>query len=375
MTFKILSLDGGGIRGVLSARLLQQVETTLAAKKGQKLHEYFDLVSGTSTGSILTAGIACQMSTQDMIDIYLEQGKNIFLDSVRKQRGWRVVSQAIGSGVLYPHEEGEQGLAKVLQKKLIHRELGKDAKIGQITKPNILIPAYDVYSRNTTWFNNSDPTVWYSNLELWKICTASASAPTFFPPYQLPYNDDQKLPHIDGGVSANNPALLAIAHALYIGKQNGINLSDIAVLSIGTGNTTRVYKYEEIKKWGQFGWAGHLPDMFMNPAAQNAEAICYQIMESAGRDYLRLDFDLNQQLKGDPQPGRLRELLDKPYNKYIAAQKKQNKEVSEDIDNPENCPSLMEAAECYLEVGKVYYKDPKVPVKVQEAIEQFIESN
>jgi len=95
MTFKILSLDGGGIRGVLSARLLQQVETTLAAKKGQKLHEYFDLVSGTSTGSILTAGIACQMSTQDMINIYLEEGKNIFLDSVRKQRGWRVVSQAL----------------------------------------------------------------------------------------------------------------------------------------------------------------------------------------------------------------------------------------------------------------------------------------
>lgn len=59
MTFKILSLDGGGIRGVLSAILLKQVEDTIREKKGQKLHEYFDLVAGTSTGSILTGGIAC----------------------------------------------------------------------------------------------------------------------------------------------------------------------------------------------------------------------------------------------------------------------------------------------------------------------------
>jgi hypothetical protein len=373
MTFKIISLDGGGIRGVLSARLLQQVETTLAEKKGQKLHEYFDLVSGTSTGSILTAGIACQMSAQEMINIYLQEGNNIFLESIRQQRNWRKLSQGIGSGVLYPHQQGEQGLAKILQKKLLHTELGKDAKIGQITTPNILIPAYDVYSRNTTWFSNSDPTAWYSNLELWKICTASASAPTFFPPYELPYNDDQKLPHIDGGVSANNPTLSAIAHALYIGKQNGLKLTDITVLSIGTGNTTRAYEYEDIKKWGQLGWARHLPDMFMSPAAQNAEAICYHIMESAERDYLRLDFDLNQQLKGAPQPGRLRGLLDKPYNKYIAEVKQKYEKVREDIDNPDNCPQLIEAAECYLECGQVYYKTEWV--SVQKAIEQFIESN
>jgi patatin-like phospholipase/acyl hydrolase len=373
MTFKILSLDGGGIRGVLSARLLQQVETVLQEKKGQKLHEYFDLVSGTSTGSILTAGIACQMSAQEMIDIYLKEGNNIFLESIRKQRDWRKLSQAIGSGVLYPHEQGEQGLAKILQKKLVHPELGKDAKIGQITNPNILIPAYDVYSRNTTWFNNSDPTAWYSNLEIWKICTASASAPTFFPPYELPYNADQKLPHIDGGVSTNNPTLSAIAHALFTQKQKGLKLSDITVLSIGTGNTTRAYKYEDIKKWGQLGWAEHLPDMFMSPAAQNSEAICYHILESAERDYLRLDFDLNLQLKGDTQPGRLRELLDKPYNKYVAEVKQKYDKVSEDIDNPDNCPQLIEAAECYLECGQAYYQNQWC--SVQKAIDQFIESN
>ncbi|MEG3838329.1 MULTISPECIES: patatin-like phospholipase family protein [unclassified Microcoleus] len=374
MTFKILSLDGGGIRGVLSATILKQVETTIQEKTGQKLHEYFDLISGTSTGSILAAAITCQMNVQQMIDFYLEEGKNIFLPSVREARKWRKVSQALGSNLLYPHEQGEQGLAKILQKKLIHPELGSP-KMSEIDRPYILIPAYDVYSRNTTWFTNNpaDAKTWYDNIELWKICTASASAPTFFPPYNLPYNEEQSLPHIDGGVSANNPALVAIAHALLIEKQNKLQLSDIAVLSIGTGNTTCPYSYEEINEWGQLGWARRLPDMFMNPAAQNSEAICYQIMESTGGDYLRLDFDLNQRFQGEQQPGRLRRTLtkrEKPYNEYIKTQKNQSKEISEEIDNPDNCEELKDAAECYLDCGEVYYKNQKVPVV--EAIQQFI---
>lgn len=374
MTFKILSLDGGGIRGVLSATILKQVETTLQEKTGKKLHEYFDLISGTSTGSILAAAIACQMNVQQMIDIYFKEGKDIFLQSVRDARKLRIISQALGSNLLYPHEQGEQGLAKILQKKLIHPELGSP-KISEIAGPHILIPAYDVYSRNTTWFTNNPPgsKVWYDNIELWKICTASASAPTFFPPYKLRYNEEQSLPHIDGGVSANNPALVAIAHALLIEKQNKLQLSDIAVLSIGTGNTTRPYSYEEVKGWGQLGWAGHLPDMFMNPAAQNSEAICYQIMESTGADYLRLDFDLNERLQGELQPGRLRPTLtkrEKPYNKYIRTKKNLYQEISEDIDNPDNCEELKDAAECYLDCGEVYYKNQKVPIL--EAIQQFI---
>ncbi|MGB3190863.1 MAG: patatin, partial [Limnoraphis sp.] len=104
--------------------------------------------------------------------------------------------------------------------------------------------------------------------------------------------------------------------------------------------------------------------------------VCYQILESAGRDYLRLDFDLNERLEGEAQPGRLRPTIAKPkkaYNKYIAEHKKQEKKVNEDIDNPDNCPELIEAAECYLECGKVYYQNQWIPA--QEAIEQFVELN
>lgn len=376
MTFKILSLDGGGIRGVLSATILKEVEKTLIEKTGKKLHEYFDLVTGTSTGSILAAGIASGMSASELLELYEKEGENIFPKCVRWQRKWRLLGQLLGNHVLYPHEYGNQGLTNVLKRRLPNKESGEPLTIQDIKETQLLIPAYDVYSRNTTWFNNSSPTAWYSNLELWKICTASSSAPTFFPPYELPYNAEQSLPHIDGGVSANNPALMAIAHALQIERQNksNFNLNDIAVFSIGTGNTTCPYTYKEVKGWGQLGWAGHLPDMFMSPATQNSEQICYQILGSVKQNYLRLDFDLNERLKGETKPGLLRKTLtkrDKPYNKYIAEQINEYQEVSEEIDNPDNCPELIKAAQCYLECGKVYYEEEKVPVR--SAIQRFID--
>ncbi|NEO99756.1 MAG: patatin [Symploca sp. SIO2E9] len=388
MTFKILSLDGGGIRGVLSTTILEDIEAILREQKGQELYQYFDLVAGTSTGSILAAGIGCQMQAKQLTDLYQKRGKDIFLESVRRQRQPRGVFSWLwqrlilswlrrlkGSYALYPHEQGNQGLAKVLEQQLIYD--GKSPKISEITQPHLLILAYDVLSRNTTWFTNNNPDQgrWYDDIELWKICTASASAPTFFPPYELPYNSEQNLPHIDGGVSANNPALTAIAHALWMnkGKADKLKLSDIAVLSIGTGKTTNPYTYQEIANWGLLGWIKNLTDIFMNPSAINSEDICTQLLESVGGVHLRLDFELNQQFEGERKPNRLRELIKKPYNEYLFQKNGRKQEIKEDIDNPDICQDLIEAAQGYLEYGKVDYDNERVPVRC--AIKQFIESH
>ncbi|NEO77261.1 patatin-like phospholipase family protein [Moorena sp. SIO4G3] len=115
MTFKILSLDGGGMRGVISARILQDIEKTIRKQHGQELHEYFDLIAGTSTGSILAAGIACKMTAGELIKLYEQEGENIFLKSVRHMRKFRFLRRIFRySGVLYPHDSGKQGLANVL---------------------------------------------------------------------------------------------------------------------------------------------------------------------------------------------------------------------------------------------------------------------
>ncbi|MBZ8182290.1 patatin-like phospholipase family protein [Oscillatoria salina] len=379
MTFKILSLDGGGIRGVLSATILKEVETTIREKKGQELHEYFDLIAGTSTGSILAASIACQLKAEEMISLYLNEGKNIFLESVRCQRKWRLLGRFFGSQVLYPHECGERGLVNVLKKYLIHPGLGKSPTIAEIKKPQLLLLAYDVLSRNTTWFANDDPTEWYykNNLELWKICTASASAPTFFPPYNVPYNSEDFLPHIDGGVAANNPELAAIAHALSMEKNGKLNakIDEIAVLSIGTGKTTNPYTYDQIKNWGLLEWVTNIPNIFLDPPAENSEYISRRIlMGISNQNYLRLDFDLNERFEETRQPGKLRKLLKKPYNKYIYQKTHKIEKINEDIDNPDNSPKLKEAAECYLDYGEIINypcKGKKVPVRC--AIQKFIE--
>ncbi|MEA5495792.1 patatin-like phospholipase family protein [Limnoraphis robusta] len=384
MTFKILSLDGGGIRGVLSATILKEVEKTLIEKTGKKLHNYFNLIAGTSTGSILAAGIASKMNGNELVDVYKEEGKNIFLNSVRWQRKWRLVSQFLGWGscVLYPHESGDQGLANVLKRKLIDKKSGKCLTIRDITDTQLLILSYDVLSRNTTWFANDDPDEWWykNNLELWQICTASASAPTFFPPYELPYNSEEFLPHIDGGVSANNPELAAIVHVLSMKRndQPKVEINNISVLSISTGRTTRPYTYSEVKRWGAAKWVANLPHIFLDPSSEISDEITHRLFLSVKpQNYLRLDFDLNERFEERTQSKQLRKLLKNPYNKYIWKDKsnkeKKDCKVCEDIDNPDACPELIEAAECYIKHGKVYYQGEMVPVR--SAIEQFIDSH
>ncbi|MBD2504201.1 patatin-like phospholipase family protein [Anabaena azotica] len=386
--FKILSLDGGGIRGVLSATLLEEVERIVREKKGQELHEYFDLIAGTSTGSILAAGIACQMNAKEMTRLYLQQGQNIFLKSVYEQRKWRKLSQIFGffgDYVLYPHEYGEQGLSKVLEKELraspVGKKLGKCptmAEIKEHTTNQLLILAYDVLSRNTTWFANDDKEEWYYNNELWKICTASASAPTFFPPYKFSYkNSPDVLPHIDGGVAANNPELAAVAHALSMTTEDQTKpeIQQIAVLSVGTGQTTSAYDYEKVKKWGLLDWVSHLPDIFLDPGAENSHYVaCRMFMGIRCENRLRLNFELNKQFESKREPGRLRKQLKTPYNEYIEKKTGQKKEINEEIDNPENCRDLIEAAKCYLEYGIIKnYPSKGKDISVREAIEHFID--
>ncbi len=333
--FKILSLDGGGVRGMISATILKEIEYQLEVycqKNNQptvKLHDYFDVVAGTSTGSILAAGIAAKISAEQLIKFYQDNAETIFNKGTRQGRKWGQVLELIPQNLshqfgLYPNQNG-QGLAKVLPEKLIN-EQGQPLKLNEISKPILFIPAYDTYSRNTTWFasNRKEANLWFKDIEVWQLCVASAAAPTFFPAYPLPFTDGKQLPHVDGGVSANNPSLSAIAHILDTElKEIGGNLGNISVLSIGTGNTTQVFTYEKIKKWGLLGIISHVADIFLNPGSQNTEAICQQFLRSVATpdhcNYLRLNFDLNKAFEGErDQTGKtLREPKKHPTNQYL----------------------------------------------------------
>jgi hypothetical protein len=398
MSFKILCLDGGGIRGLISARILQELEEQIQ----QPLHEYFDLIAGTSTGSILAAGLAYGLPAKELVKIYQDDGLKIFPYSNYKSREripyilrykadvarssitniWNEIStppykptkkrlhqllSVFERAPKFTHE----GLISVLQKYF------GDTKIKEINKTKLLLFAYDTFYRNTTFFTNShaENHRWYDDMELWKICTSSSSAPTFFPPYNFKWNDangnEWQFPHVDGGVSANNPSLAALIHVMTEEKQK---IEDISLVSIGTGKTTEPFDYDDVRSWGLIDWAGQIPGIFMGAQLQITGALSQQILQSINpNNYLRLQFELNQRLgtqKSDDSP---RQILppDERVNEYT------KKKVSESIDDAseKNLREMLEMTEAFLNSDKYKEVDGGKFLSVKESIAGFIDAN
>ena len=160
--FRILSLDGGGIRGVISACILQEVEKQIREQHGQSIIEYFDMVAGTSTGSLIAAGLTVGYTPADMVDIYKNQGLDIFpyqslLSPARLKLMWKY-------GGLSVPKFSHDGLIKVVCgldkfKKsngefVTLGEAGRASPDQEDPNPILLILAYDAMYRNTTFFTN-----------------------------------------------------------------------------------------------------------------------------------------------------------------------------------------------------------------------------
>ncbi|NET35503.1 MAG: patatin [Cyanothece sp. SIO1E1] len=178
MVFRILSLDGGGIRGIISARILQYIEQQLEKHQLGSLLDYFDLVAGTSTGSLIAGGIVMGRNATQLRGLYENRGIDIFPYTSRfNLRRLRLVLQ---HGLSAP-KFSDEGLKTVLKD-----EFGYDATLGSITpdlekSPKLLITAYDTLRREPLIFKSWRHDKWYAQLPLWKVCACSASAPTFFP--------------------------------------------------------------------------------------------------------------------------------------------------------------------------------------------------
>ncbi|MDZ8092950.1 MAG: patatin-like phospholipase family protein [Nostoc sp. DedQUE05] len=407
MTFKILSLDGGGIRGVVSVQMLKEVESRIQATYGLELHQYFDMITGTSTGSIIAAGLAKGLNTTQLLKLYETKAEQIFPQPRNFEKPWRFVRNIFSPK--YSHD----GLEKALEDE---SALG-ETKIGEITNTILLILAYDMRYRNTTFFTNLHPDLgarWYDGIPLKDICISSASAPTFFPPRELKASNEQvfgkwSFPHIDGGVCANNPSLAAISQALKVSRSpklslkdkkkynlENLKLEDISVLSIGTGRSANPFEYEQIKKWHTLNWVERLVDVFMEPTGEINSTICQNILGGfESGHYLRLDFDLNERYKplANEDYKMTRTLIEKKYqrkNQYLVQAVNtnlkeynddcivQNIRVNEEMDDSsnKNIKTLIAAAQAFIDIGliydsRVYGKGPKV----KDAIEQFIKVN
>lgn len=320
--FRILSLDGGGLRGVVAATILKQVEAQIRAKENQSLTEYFDLVAGTSTGAILAAGIAVGRTADYMINMYREKSEKIFDRMTRRFRNYIPG----GGGYLIPLTRYKnQGLITVLKEALLFPDQSEIPRLIDIenrpNSPTLLILAYNTSQGYTQYFDSNgvelDPRQprWYTQFPLWEICLCSAAAPTFFPPHQLPNKQGEFDNYIDGGVAANNPALAAATHAVYTkvrkGSQVPLDPSDIAILSIGTGHINHSFDFQTINRWGLIEWARKIPDIFLAAPDDFSEKVIRQLLSysSFNKQYLRINLALDRSLAAIDNPSLVSHLI------------------------------------------------------------------
>ncbi len=272
---KVLCIDGGGIRGLIPALVLQEIER----RTGRRIAELVDLVAGTSTGGILACGLTRpgpdgrpRFSAQELAGIYVEEGPSIFRRSLLKRifsvEGW------------VDERYEDDGLNAALA-----RYLG-DASLSDALA-DVLVTAYDIHDRFAFFFRSArardDPTY---DFPLVQVARATGAAPSYFEPAEATdVAGARTYPLIDGGVYAVNPSMCAYADVAAAGRTGELEL----MLSLGTGSHTRAYTFEQTRWWGQLEWARPVLGMVFDGVADTIEFEATTLM---GDRYVRLQTEL-----------------------------------------------------------------------------------
>jgi uncharacterized protein len=264
MTYHILSMDGGGIRGILTARLLERLEAAVPGFLAK-----VDLFAGTSTGGILTGGLAFGFNPTELRELYENLAHIVFADSLLDN------IKDLGNLI------GAQYSVGPLKNALVNH-FG-DTTLAELPK-KVLISAFDLDNEAVppavrTWkmkFFHNYPGPDSDGSELLSdVVVRTSVAPTYFPIYQG---------YIDGGVAASNPSMCALAQALH-GSTGGQQLNDVVLLSLGTG-INRHYLTSENGDWGLANWAPHMVNLMLEGSAGLADYQCRQVL---GDQYHRIN--------------------------------------------------------------------------------------
>lgn len=208
--FQILSIDGGGIKGVFSAALLAKLEEDLETK----IVDHFDLIVGTSTGGIIALGLATGLTPKEMVEFYFNKGPEIFK---------RIPLITNLKNIFFSKYSGHN-----LENILKDEKVFGDKLLGHCNK-RVVIPSYDIDSSDVHVFKTAHHKRFTRDFKvpIWKVAQATCAAPVFLPISESV--DNIRL--IDGGVWANNPTMVGLVEALSILE---IPLCNIRILSIGT---------------------------------------------------------------------------------------------------------------------------------------------
>ena len=235
---RILSIDGGGVRGIIPAMLLAELET----QSGKPVSELFDLVVGASTGGILALGLVAphphdqtkpRYTAEQFLGFYKEESHEIFDKSLffKITRG------------IFTSRYQARALEKALKKYFGHTMLSEAIV-------DIVVPSYELQGRFTAFFKSRDihTKKIERDVEMRDVARAASAAPTYFIPKKIKEYPGANF--IDGGVFANNPAMCAYAEAkdVFPGEE-------LLIVSLGTGNPQLTIQFEKFRTWGLLSWA------------------------------------------------------------------------------------------------------------------------
>ncbi|XP_047308450.1 patatin-like protein 2 [Impatiens glandulifera] len=306
----ILSIDGGGIRGLIPGTILRFLEHELQKLDGEevRLADYFDVISGTSTGGLVTAMLTTPdennrplFSAKDITKFYLEHCPKIF----PQVESYFPHARKLFKAFYGPKYDG------VYLHNIIREKLGT-TRLHQ-TLTNIAIPTFDIKELQPTIFSTyeakNNPCM---NALLSDICISTSAAPTYLPTHHFEIKESsgsvKEFNLTDGGVAANNPTLVALGE---VTKQimkgssdyfaiNQMDYGRVLVISLGTGGAKEEGKYnaKDAAKWGVAGWLANggstpLIDVFTQASADMVDihlSIIFQALHSE-RNYLRIQDD------------------------------------------------------------------------------------
>lgn len=295
--FRILSIDGGGLRGVVPLTILKKVEELT----GKPIWESFDLIAGTSTGGLIAGALTipkainvreAKYSINEILDIYLKRGQEIF--PPRKNFFGKFLGAT--NATINP-KFSDKGIAKVFT------DVCGESRIND-SLTNIMICAYDLSNNVPLFFKSrSSRKKPDQNILLYSVCRATSAGPTYLPAFELVYPNGNENPErlcIDGGVFVNNPSLAALSEFSrhhreygYNSVENDIDYKDVFVLSVGTGTYAGKISASDAKYKGELFWATRISDVMMRGVNKTTHYEMQEMMVPG--NYLRLTIDIEKE--------------------------------------------------------------------------------
>jgi uncharacterized protein len=275
-SIKVLAIDGGGIRGIIPAIILAEIQKRITLE----LFQVFDLIAGTSTGGIIALGIGTQCnggrpySPAELLDLYVKNGPAIFKKNLLTPERQVVLPKY-----------SPDALESVLE------QFFHDVEFSTALTP-LLISSYDLQGQIPFFFKShriaADPSF---NWKLTEIARATSAAPTFFSPLHVTRGDkDYAL--VDGGVFVNNPSMAAYAEVRSLYPET----TEVMIVSVGTGDRQDQITYSAAKDWGLLGWSRQIVPVLMDSVS---EAVDYEVRSIPGCTYYRLQVPYLQEASSE----------------------------------------------------------------------------